>query len=279
MRTFNIARLPFFRIVVFIVIAAAGLLSLWETYLFLWLKTRIIADGSELSVHYRPVTVGKFLKQNGIAVGDKDIVEPPVTMPVPKTKPIRVVRVTEKDTELTEELPFKVIGKERFSANLRPVELQKGIMRSKKRRAKLVYHDGREVACVLVRELETRKTVYRLVLLSEKGGMEKIYDLSRAKKMKMVATAYYPGDPLAWRDGTITFLGQKMQRGIVAVDPRVIPLRTRVYVPGYGYGYAGDTGSAIKGMRIDLGVNNAEEEKSFMHKPVTVYILEKSRTW
>jgi 3D (Asp-Asp-Asp) domain-containing protein len=70
-----------------------------------------------------------------------------------------------------------------------------------------------------------------------------------------------------------------MQRGIVAVDPKVIPLRTRVFVSQYGYGYAGDTGSAIKNKRIDLGVNNAEEEKSWMHRPVTVYILEKNPTW
>lgn len=97
--------------------------------------------------------------------------------------------------------------------------------------------------------------------------------------MKMVATAYYPGDPLAWRDGTITFLGRKMQRGVVAVDPAVIPLKTRVYVPGFGYGFAGDTGSAIKGKRVDLGVNNAEEEKEFMHKRVVVYILEAAENY
>ena len=53
----------------------------------------------------------------------------------------------------------------------------------------------------------------------------------------------------------------------------------RLYISGYGYGYAGDTGSAIKGDRIDLGVNNAQEEKSWMFREVTVYILEKSNTW
>ena len=70
-----------------------------------------------------------------------------------------------------------------------------------------------------------------------------------------------------------------MQRGIVAVDPEVIPLRTRLYISGYGYGYAGDTGSAIKGNRIDLGVNNPEEEKPWRFREVVVYLLEKSNTW
>jgi 3D (Asp-Asp-Asp) domain-containing protein len=95
----------------------------------------------------------------------------------------------------------------------------------------------------------------------------------------MLATAYYPGDPLAWGDGTVTYLGERMQRGIVAVDPRVISLKTRVYVSGYGYGWAGDTGSAIKRKRIDLGVNNKREEQDYMHVPVTVYVLEKADCW
>ncbi|MDR1926681.1 MAG: 3D domain-containing protein, partial [Endomicrobium sp.] len=99
------------------------------------------------------------------------------------------------------------------------------------------------------------------------------------KKMQMVATAYYPGDPLAWGDGTVTCLGQKMQRGIVAVDPNVIPLKTRLFISGYGYGYAGDTGNLIKGRRIDLGVNNVQEEQAWMFRNVTVYILEKSDTY
>jgi len=44
----------------------------------------------------------------------------------------------------------------------------------------------------------------------------------------------------------------KAQHGVVAVDPRVIPLGTRLNVEGYGNCIAGDTGSAIKGNRIDL---------------------------
>ena len=49
-----------------------------------------------------------------------------------------------------------------------------------------------------------------------------------------------------------TYLGLKAERGIVAVDPRVIPLGARVHVEGYGEALAADIGSAIKGNRIDL---------------------------
>jgi 3D (Asp-Asp-Asp) domain-containing protein len=50
-----------------------------------------------------------------------------------------------------------------------------------------------------------------------------------------------------------TATGTGVYKGIVAVDPRVIPLGTRMFIPGYGYGVAADTGGAIKGNIIDLG--------------------------
>jgi 3D (Asp-Asp-Asp) domain-containing protein len=62
-----------------------------------------------------------------------------------------------------------------------------------------------------------------------------------------------------------------MQRGIVAVDSKVIPLKIRLFISGYGYGYAGDTGNLIKGKHIELGVNNEKEEKTWMFRKTTVY--------
>lgn len=160
----------------------------------------------------------------------------------------------------------ETVWTKRMACNLRPVELQR----------------VREKTVVPAKNGRTRvieQYVFKLALLNAAGATEKNYDLSRCRQIRMIATAYYPGDPLAWRDGTITFTGRKMQRGIVAVDPKVIPLGTRLYISGYGYGYAADTGNAIIGNRIDLGVNNAEEEKAWMHRPVTVYILERANTW
>jgi 3D (Asp-Asp-Asp) domain-containing protein len=53
--------------------------------------------------------------------------------------------------------------------------------------------------------------------------------------------------------GGVTATGTGVYKGIVAVDPRVIPLGTRMYIPGYGYGTAADTGGSITGNIIDLG--------------------------
>ena len=63
--------------------------------------------------------------------------------------------------------------------------------------------------------------------------------------------------------------------GVVAVDPRFIPLGTRLYIDGYGYAVAADTGGAIKGNRIDLGIDSKHDARNIRSmKPVRVHILD-----
>ena len=64
------------------------------------------------------------------------------------------------------------------------------------------------------------------------------------------------------------------EHGIIAVDPHVIPYGTRVYIPGYGFAVAGDTGGAIVGNRIDLFMDSYHDAISFGRRNVEMYILE-----
>lgn len=259
-----------------------GVFAAWKTYKYIWSRSVIIVDGIELSVAKKlttPEMVTAELKNMNVTLSPKDIILPPVSESFFGRKKVQIIRVTERIIKQEDEPEFKVIWEKKNTGNLRPVKLVKGTLRRKINDVKIIYHDSTEYGRQIIDERSIKKIIYRLVLLDEKDEPEKTYDLSKCKKIKMIATAYYPGDPLAWKDGTITFLGQKMQRGIIAVDPKVIPLKTRLYVPGYGYGYAGDTGSAIKGKRVDLGVNNAKEEKSWMHKKAIVYVLEESNEY
>jgi uncharacterized protein YabE (DUF348 family) len=91
------------------------------------------------------------------------------------------------------------------------------------------------------------------------------------KVLVMIATAYAPNHGPGV--GTRTATGARARRGIVAVDPRVIPLGTRLYVSGYGYAIAADTGGAIKGNRIDLCFDTVAEAIRFGRRRVTVRIL------
>ncbi|MDW8025295.1 MAG: 3D domain-containing protein [Armatimonadota bacterium] len=92
--------------------------------------------------------------------------------------------------------------------------------------------------------------------------------------LTMVATGYYPGPKSCgkYADG-LTATGIKARRGVVAVDPRVIPLGTRLYIEGYGYAIAADTGGAIKGNKIDLCFNTYEEAIKWGIRQVRVLIL------
>lgn len=69
-----------------------------------------------------------------------------------------------------------------------------------------------------------------------------------------------------------TATGMKPQVGVIAVDPKVIPLGTKLYVEGYGNCIAGDTGGAIKGRRLDLFYNTQSEVTKFGRKDLKVYL-------
>lgn len=88
---------------------------------------------------------------------------------------------------------------------------------------------------------------------------------------EMEATAYMP-----WDGGGsgITASGLPAQYGVAAVDTSVIPLGTRLYIPGYGEAIAADTGGAIIGDRIDLCMEDYGQAMDFGRRYVTVYVLD-----
>ena len=102
--------------------------------------------------------------------------------------------------------------------------------------------------------------------------------LERFEVRSMEATAYthvaVPGvaDINGTGDG-ITASGLPVQEGIVAVDPRVIPLGTRVWVEGFGVLIAADTGGAIRGDRLDIFMDDKKAAKNFGRKMLRVFVI------
>lgn len=72
-----------------------------------------------------------------------------------------------------------------------------------------------------------------------------------------------------------TYQGTYLRRGLCAVDPSVIPLGTRIYVPGYGEALADDIGGAIQGNRVDLAMDTLDEAFTWGVQRLTVYVLPK----
>lgn len=89
---------------------------------------------------------------------------------------------------------------------------------------------------------------------------------------EMQATAYTP-----YLDGSgsgMTATGIPARRGVVAVDPNIIPLGSQLYIPGYGHAVAADTGGSIYGHKIDVCIDTYQEAISFGRRQVTVYLLD-----
>lgn len=92
------------------------------------------------------------------------------------------------------------------------------------------------------------------------------------RKMRVYATHYDQHCPGCneW-----TAIGMRAGKGVIAVDPKVIKMRSQVYVPGYGKAIAGDTGGAIKGNIIDLGYEDARTA-GWSARYVDIYLMDKN---
>lgn len=110
------------------------------------------------------------------------------------------------------------------------------------------------------------------------GGKGK--DFSYKKAITMTATAYDDSYASNGKWGAVTALGTKLRPGVVAVDRRVIPLGTKLYIesmdswPDYGFAVAEDTGGAIKGNKIDLFFKDTDTVWKFGRRKVKVYVLD-----
>ncbi len=89
------------------------------------------------------------------------------------------------------------------------------------------------------------------------------------KKMRVYATHYDSKCPGC---NETTAIGLRAGKGVIAVDPSVIKMRSSVYIPGYGQAIAGDTGGAIKGNIIDLGFDDARTA-GWQAKYIDIYLL------
>ena len=102
------------------------------------------------------------------------------------------------------------------------------------------------------------------------------------KQLDIVASAYSPNNAASEYNG-LTYMGTKVRPGVIAVDPNVIPLGSKVFITGYNnpllpaggfVATAEDTGGAIKGNRIDIFLNGTEEQVlNFGMQNVKVYVL------
>ncbi|HWD40038.1 MAG TPA: 3D domain-containing protein [Fimbriimonas sp.] len=130
------------------------------------------------------------------------------------------------------------------------------------------FKDGRPVSKSLVKE-ERKDPDPTVLKIGRAGHVFNRGAFTRHRVLSMYATSYYSNVCGTGRTAT----GERAKFGVVAVDPRVIPLGSVVYVEGYGLALACDTGGAIKGNRIDLCYESLHRANSFRSHYVHVHVL------
>jgi 3D (Asp-Asp-Asp) domain-containing protein len=182
---------------------------------------------------------------------------------------IKITKIEYKEYSLQEKIPFQIVHKEidQMHNGLIAVWVP-GEDGLKEVTYKEKYEDG---VLVSTRILSQNILVNPITEIIGHGTC--IFNGPYKKKIRVLASSYNPtveqcdGDPFTGATGRVRF-------GMIAVDPTVIPLWTKLYVEGYGYGYAGDTGGLIKGNRIDCFLWRKLENDNWRGGYITIYILE-----
>lgn len=240
----------------------------------------VTADGRTTHTRTRGKTVGGTLMDLGIVVAGSDRVTPPLNQPVVDQQLIRVARVSHVTLVERRPIPYEAVMVPDDELEIDQQRLaQAGQDGEHRRRYKVVYEDGTEVSRSLVDEWVAAQPVPRMVAYGRKIVLRQLDTpegpVTYWRKIRMYATAYSParsGTPITAPWYGRTRIGLQLRKGIVAVDPKLIPLQSRVYVPDYGVAIAGDTGGGVKGKWIDMGYSDADYQS--WHWWVDVYVLD-----
>ncbi len=215
--------------------------------------------GESTSVIYsQKETLEEALAEAGFHFGPDDRVEPALSGAVTNGMNARLVRVTGQSYFERETVKHKTVFKSDDSLQGTDTRRVQGKDGSLATEYKIVIEDGVEVERTLAGQKFDPEPVDTVIYYSASAvnSTGSAANLQVAKTVRMYATWYNAassGRPATDPHYGITASGVTVTKGIVAVDKSVIPLGTRLYIPGYGFAVAGDTGGGITGDMVDLG--------------------------
>ena len=230
----------------------------------------LTADGETLTFSAQPpFTVQDVLDGLGKELGEEDILNLDLDHNMELEEEIVLQRVTYGTATEDSEVAFgyKTINDYDFQIGRVAVttEGQNGISR-KTYRTRLV--DGVEVSRELESEEVVQAPVDQVTSVGYKLQSGIPADLSYSRVITCKAVSYWSSyiNPIGAYGGRCTY-------GTCAVDKSVIPLGTRLYIEGYGYAYANDVGSGVKGNMVDLYMESLQQCYFWGARTCRVYIL------
>ncbi len=254
-------------------------------------QVTLVDAGEEEKIWTTADTIAELLEQKQVEISDLDRVEPEQEKELESNMKIDITRVEVVTDVVEEKVDYAVVrrndsslqkGKEKVVASGEEGMIEKHY--------KVTLENGEEVSRELVKEEVKKESKQRVVAVGTKtpppspstnNQAKSSEPVSRGsdnavKTLYMSATAYnWNCDTCDGRGFTATGYNLKANpNGVVAVDPNVIPLGTKVWVEGYGYAIARDTGGAIKGNKIDIHLPSKQQAERYGRKQVQVKILE-----
>ncbi|WP_219834701.1 3D domain-containing protein [Paenibacillus sp. R14(2021)] len=253
------------------------------------------ADGKAKTLYTTERTVQAAIDQANISVRSQDKVVPTLTDRLSPNMVITITRIDKKYSETAYPVPFSIVKKEDPKLELGKQKLvQNGKQGTVVKRYESVFADGVLVSQTLVEKLNQDAAVDKIVTVGTKKPdvmmlsanssgtwTKRGITFSASKILKNVTLTAYSAGVASTGKGVnhpeygITASGARVKEGrTIAVDPRVIPIGWWVYIEGIGFRRAEDTGSAIKGKKIDVYYNSESYADRFgLKRGYTVYVL------
>jgi uncharacterized protein YabE (DUF348 family) len=225
---------------------------------------QVLLAGGSLASRSAADTVGQALAEVGVALQGLDYSQPAPDQPLPDDGQVAVVRVQEVIEVEQQPLPFETTYQpvDSLEIDQRSV-VQAGAYGVSARRVRVRLEDGSEVARTAEGEWIAQEPREQILGYGTQIQIRSVAtddgNLDYWRAVQMYATSYSASragvSPSSPSFG-ITASGKPLTQGLVAIDRSLIPFGTMMYVPGYGFAEAADTGGGVRGRWIDLGYDD-----------------------
>jgi uncharacterized protein YabE (DUF348 family) len=220
-------------------------------------------SGAGLEIHTRSAaeSIGGALSDAGVNLVGLDYTLPSSEQPLPADGKIQLVRVLEQVVLEQEPLPFVTLYQPLSNLEIDNQQvIEAGAYGVSTNRVRIRFEDGQEVGRFVEGDWVAQEATPQIIGY---GTDIQVRSISTAdgtleywRAVEMYTTSYAPSNAGIPEDHPwygITASGKPLEKGLVAIDRSLIPFGTMMYVPGYGYAEAADTGGGVKGRWIDLG--------------------------
>ncbi len=242
----------------------------------------LVVEGKEKSISTFKNTVKELLEEQEVKYDSDDIISESLDNKLSDGDEIEIINVSKEIIKENKEVSFdtKVVEDSSLLKGKTKKEVE-GKNGQNELIYTVVYHNGKQVEKTFEEEKVVVEPIDELI---KKGTKEEVKVVasrgestredkketntvsSNREHMSVVATAYHTG--------TITATGTKPRWGTIAVDPKVIPYGTKVYIPQFDKTFiAEDTGGAIKGNKIDIFMNDGTSTKNWGRRTIDIYII------